>query len=468
MSRSKKNLWAVVLAGGYGKRLWPLSRKALPKQFLDLYGNNTLIEQTIERVSKIKGLNKVLIVTNEDHSHLLVNVTKKFPKLNFTILLEPLGRNTGPAIFSALTLINKKDEDAFVIVTPSDQFVEEAAFKKLVIKTLDLLQDEIVNLGIKPRSAHTGYGYMRFIRSKNFLKKVLKFKEKPSKGTATKYINSKNYLWNSGILIFKIESLLNEFKKHQKDFLEIHLNFNKKGNIFSIEKEDFSKFPNISIDYSILEKSDNIYSVELDCYWSDLGSWQSLEEIYKTLEKDNVLFGEKTFSDKSVNNLVFANKTTVLMGVKNLVIVDTDDSLLISNSKKRLNQNKILKELKKENPELLDHHRKVYRPWGWYDSIEIGEGFQVKRLHVYPKEQLSVQKHMHRSERWVVIKGVATVLVGNKKEKYKKGEVVIIEKKQVHSLANTTKSPVEIIEVQLGSYLGEDDIIRYSDKYGRD
>ena len=206
----------------------------------------------------------------------------------------------------------------------------------------------------------------------------------------------------------------------------------------------------------------------MDCYWSDLGSWQSLEEIYKTLEKDNVLFGEKTFSDKSVNNLVFANKTTVLMGVKNLVVVDTDDSLLISNSKKRLNQNKILKELKKENPELLDHHRKVYRPWGWYDSIEIGEGFQVKRLHVYPKEQLSVQKHMHRSERWVVIKGVATVLVGNKKEKYKKGEVVIIKKKQVHSLANTTKSPVEIIEVQLGSYLGEDDIIRYSDKYGRD
>ena len=178
-------------------------------------------------------------------------------------------------------------------------------------------------------------------------------------------------------------------------------------------------------------------------------------------------FFEKTFSDKSVNNLVFANKTTVLMGVKNLVVVDTDDSLLISNSKKRLNQNKILKELKKENPELLDHHRKVYRPWGWYDSIEIGEGFQVKRLHVYPKEQLSVQKHMHRSERWVVIKGVATVLVGNKKEKYKKGEVVIIKKKQVHSLANTTKSPVEIIEVQLGSYLGEDDIIRYSDKYGR-
>jgi len=467
MRNSKKNIWAVVLAGGSGTRLWPLSRKALPKQFLALHGASPLIEQTIKRVSKVKSLNKVLIVTSKHHSHLLDNITKKFPKLEIYILLEPIGRNTAPAIFSALNLILKRDKNASVIVTPSDQFIEEKAFKDVVNKIFSVLKNEIVNLGVKPRYAHTGYGYLRFKQSNSFLKKVLKFKEKPSKSLANKYFKSKEYLWNCGILIFKIETLFNEFKEQQEVFFRLPLNFKKRGNIYSIEEKDFSKFPNISIDYSILEKSENIYSVNLDCQWSDLGSWQSLLEINKNAKKENVLLGKEVLSNKSFNNLVFANKTTVLSGVSNLVVVDTQDSLLVTSSNQGINQGEVVEKIKKENPELLDQHRKVYRPWGWYDSIEIGDSFQVKRIHVYPKEELSVQKHFHRSERWVVIKGIATVLVGNKKKKYKKGEVVIIKKNQVHSLANRTKTPVEIIEVQLGSYLGEDDIIRYSDKYGR-
>ena len=353
---------------------------------------------------------------------------------------------------------------------PSDHHYEEKDFCRTIESARkSMKKDSLVTLGIRPTSPEVGYGYIQYSNSDEVLKKVVLFKEKPDLQTAKDYISSNEFYWNSGIFMFDSNFIIQEFHEHLKESNGVDLEFKEQKGIIKIEKEAFSKLPDISIDYAILEKSKNTFTAEFLGKWSDLGSWNSLRELNNKSQDKNAIIGDKVYFDDSENNLVYSKSRTVgISGLNNIAVIDTPDALLITNLEERENSNKILDKIIKADKTIFDFNERVYRPWGWYESIESGDNFQVKRIQVYPNEQLSVQKHFHRSERWVVIKGEATVRVGDSTEVYKAGNMISIGKEEIHSLANFTDSAVEVIEVQLGSYLGEDDIVRYSDKYGRE
>ena len=470
VNTTKKDLWAVILAGGSGRRLWPLSRTSFPKQFIDLYDSDSLLASSIKRASGLKNLKQILIVAGESHLKLIEKTLENYPDINCSILIEPEGRNTAPAIFSAAQYILSYGEDSTMLVMPSDHHYEQEAFLKTVESVRNFMDKEhLVTLGIRPTSPEVGYGYIQHTNYDEVLKKVILFKEKPDLKTAKDYISSNEFYWNSGINIFDCSLIIKEFHEHLKESNGINLKFNKKNKVIEIEKEEFLKLPNISIDYAILEKSINTYTSEFLGQWSDVGSWHSLRELNMPSSETNAIIGDDIYLQDSENNLVYSKSRTVgISGMNNVAIIDTPDALLVTNLNERENSTEILDKIIESDRTIFDFNERVYRPWGWYESIDSGEDYQVKRIHVYPKEQLSVQKHFHRSERWVVIKGEAQVTIGDVTEIYKVGNMISIGKEVIHSLANATNSDVEIIEVQLGSYLGEDDIVRYSDKYGRE
>ena len=469
-STTKNNLWAVILAGGSGKRLWPLSRASFPKQFIDFNNTGSLLSNSIRRASGLNSLKEILIVAGESHLKLIEKTLDDFNNINCSILIEPEGRNTAPAIFSAAQYIFSCDDDSTMLVMPSDHHYEQEALNNTVESVLKVKdKNQIITFGVRPISPEVGYGYIRHNQAEDVLKKVLLFKEKPDLETAKEYLATNEFYWNSGINIFDSDYIIQEFNKHLEELVTIDLEFNKEDNLIKIGKEEFSKIPNISIDYAVLEKSQNTYTTEFLGQWSDVGSWHSLRDLYQDREDNNAILGKDVYFEDSKNNLVYSNSRTIgISGIDNVAIIDTPDALLVANLGKRENINKVLDRIKESKEDIFAFNERVYRPWGWYESIDNGENYQVKRIHVYPQEQLSVQKHFHRSERWVVIKGEAEVRVGDTTKVYKEGSMISIGKEEVHSLANPTKTDVEIIEVQLGSYLGEDDIVRYSDKYGRD
>ena len=471
MENTKKNdLWAVILAGGSGKRLWPLSRTSFPKQFINFQDSSSLLADSIKRASAIDNLQKILIVGGNSHLKLIEKTLDNFLDIDCSILIEPEARNTAPAIFAAAQYISSYQDNSIMLVMPSDHHYEEKDFCRTIESARkSMKKDSLVTLGIRPTSPEVGYGYIQYSNSDKVLKKVVLFKEKPDLQTAKDYISSNEFYWNSGIFMFDSNFIIQEFHEHLKESNGVDLEFKEQKGIIKIEKEAFSKLPDISIDYAILEKSKNTFTAEFLGKWSDLGSWNSLRELNNKSQDKNAIIGDKVYFEDSENNLVYSKSRTVgISGLNNIAVIDTPDALLITNLEERENSNKILDKIIKADKTIFDFNERVYRPWGWYESIESGDNFQVKRIQVYPNEQLSVQKHFHRSERWVVIKGEATVKVGDSTEVYKAGNMISIEKEEIHSLANFTDSAVEIIEVQLGSYLGEDDIVRYSDKYGRE
>lgn len=463
------NLWVVILAGGSGKRLWPLSRKSFPKQFIELDNSDTFLSRSISRTLKIDNLKKILIVAGESHLHLVQKTIKEFPDINCSILVEPEARNTAPAIYSAAKYINDLDKDSTMLVIPSDHYYEEEALINTVNAVLKVKKEnQIITLGVKPSSPEIGYGYIHHNAKEEVLKKIIMFKEKPDLETAKEYFSTNDFFWNSGINIFDSSIIIQEFKQHARELESVDLKFYKENNLIRIEKEEFSKLPNISIDYAILEKSENTYTSEFLGNWSDIGSWHSLRELRKNTKENNTIFGKNIFFEDSKDNIVYSKTRTIgVSGLDNLAIIDTPDALLITNLEKRENANRILEQINEANKDIFEMNKRVYRPWGWFESIDNGDNHQVKRIHVYPQEELSVQKHFHRSERWVVIKGEPEIRIGSKSKVYKEGSMIAIGKEEIHSLANPTNNEVEIIEVQLGHYLGEDDIVRYSDKYGR-
>ncbi len=470
MKNASNNLWVVILAGGSGKRLWPLSRSSFPKQFIDLNNSGSLLTNSIRRASVLDDLKGILIVAGQSHLKLIEKTLVEFSDINCSVLIEPEGRNTAPAIFSAAKYIYSLDVNSTMLVMPSDHHYEQEALintVESVIKVKD--KNQIVTFGVKPTSPEVGYGYIRHDKDEGTLKKVILFKEKPDLKTAKGYLETNEFYWNSGINIFDTNCIIQEFNKHLKELNAIDLEFNKEDKFITIGEEEFLKLPNISIDYAILEKSQNTYTSEFLGQWSDIGSWHSLRDLNRDSRDNNAILGKDVYLEDSKNNLVYSKSRTIgISGIDNVAIIDTPDALLVTNLDKRENVNKVLDKIKDSKEEIFAFNERVYRPWGWYQSIDNGENYQVKRIHVYPQEQLSVQKHFHRSERWVVIKGEAEVRVGDTTEVYKEGSMISIGKEEVHSLANPTNADVEIIEVQLGSYLGEDDIVRYSDKYGRD
>jgi mannose-1-phosphate guanylyltransferase/mannose-6-phosphate isomerase len=464
----------VILSGGSGTRLWPLSRKQYPKQYLPLTSNNTMLQETLLRLNGLDNLTDPIIICNAEHRFLVAEQCKVINIINPKILLEPVGRNTAPAIAAAALHCIKETDDVLLLVLSADHYIQDvqALHNAINIAKQQAQKGKLATFGIAPTDANTGYGYIKASRYiEDGVYKVEDFFEKPSLEQAEKYLDQRNYLWNSGMFMFKADSFIRELSSYSP---KIVTSVNKAVNnaiqdldFIRLDRKAFESSPSDSIDYTLMEKSDNLVVIPLETYWSDIGSWSALHDIGEKDINGNVIQGD-VFTEETSNTYISANHHMVAtIGIEGLVIVDTPDVTLISTRDKVKKVKKVLEQLKEQNREEQLCHRKVYRPWGWYDSIESGENFQVKRLYVKPGAKLSLQMHHKRAEHWVVISGTATVTNNSKTFNLNKGESTYIPLGVIHGLANNTNKILEIIEIQSGTYLGEDDIVRFEDIYGR-
>ena len=464
----------VILSGGSGTRLWPLSRKEYPKQYLPLAGDNTMLQETILRLSGLDNLVDPIIVCNADHRFLVAEQCQQIDIESPTILLEPVGRNTAPAIAAAALQSLKETDDAVLLVLSADHVIQDVdAFHKAINIARQQAQDsKLVTFGIVPTDANTGYGYIKSSKDNtDDAYKVEEFVEKPDLKTAQSYLQQGSYLWNSGMFMFKADVLVNELTVHSPNIVasvkDAINNAEQDLDFIRLDKQAFESSPSDSIDYALMERSDNVVVVPLDAGWNDIGSWASLHDIGIKDTNGNVIKGDVITQD-TTNTYINANHHMVAtIGVDNLIIVDTPDATFVATQDKAQAVKSIVESLQAKGRDEGAAHRKVYRPWGWYDSIESGLYFQVKRLHVNPGAKLSLQMHHKRSEHWVVVSGIATAINGEEVLTLKKGDSTYIPIGTTHALENHTDEILEIIEVQSGAYLGEDDIVRFEDIYGR-
>lgn len=459
-------MYGIILAGGSGSRLWPLSRELYPKQLLNLTSDKSLLQATFERL-KVCSSN-ILSITNVKHAP---NVRLQLAQLtdNPVILSEPVAKNTAPAIILATKYVMQKSKsDPVVIVVPSDHLIENnEKFLATVKKGEELAKaGYIVTFGIKPNYPETGYGYINTAEKIQDGFKVKEFVEKPDLKTAEKYLEAGTYYWNSGIFMFKTSTLIEEAKKHAQNIFELaeEFDFNKSNEIPFV---NFDKMPSISIDYAIMEKSDKIALVKLESDWNDLGSWQSIYDVSKKDENGNVFVGH-VLDEGSKNSFVYSSsKLVATIGLEDTIIVETEDAILACKKDRTQDVKHIYETLKKQQDNTHLVHKTVYRPWGFYTVIAQGDGFMTKIIHVNPKQKLSLQSHNYRSEHWVVLAGMAKVVLESKEMILSPGHSVDIPLKAIHSLQNPYDEDLEIIEVQKGSPLIEEDIVRYEDMYGR-
>ena len=462
----------IILSGGSGTRLWPLSRKLHPKQFINLVNETTLFQDTILRLPK--DVAEPLIICNEEHRFLAAEQLREIGKKTKGIILEPEGRNTAPAVaLAALQFINK-GEDPILLVLSADHLIKniEAFHQSITIASELAENNKLITFGIVPDKAETGYGYIEAnINNTDDYYSIKSFTEKPSQKNAKKYLDSANYLWNSGMFMFKASVFLSELEKFEPEILSACKKSCTTKNIDSdfirIDNDAFHQCPNESIDYAVMEHTKNGVVVPLDANWSDVGSWSSLWDIKTKDNNDNVSKGDVFLEDVKNTYTYSSNRLVSVIGVSNLVIVDTQDALLVADKQQTHNIKKIVKRLQNDKRSEVENHRKVFRPWGYYDSVDSGEGFQVKRIVVNSGEKLSLQKHKYRAEHWVVIKGVALITCGDKVFELVENQSTYIPQGSLHRLENHQDIPLEIIEIQTGSYLGEDDIIRLADDYQR-
>jgi mannose-1-phosphate guanylyltransferase / mannose-6-phosphate isomerase len=487
-------IFPVILCGGSGTRLWPLSRSGFPKQFLVLSGDGSsqsLFQQAVARVNSVASpdiqLGNTLVVTNEDHRFLVLDQLRELIAINATLLLEPIGRNTAPALAMAALCAQQlaNNQDPILVITPADQTIQnQSAFTKALqdcIHSVEGTPNSIAILGITPTAPETGYGYIQRADSKdlNSAYEVKRFVEKPDSKIAQTYLAEGSYLWNSGMFVLKASTWLSSLKEFRPDIEDASQKAwqakseDSSGGIGFIRpgKEEFKSIPSESIDYAVIEKCPQsrfpIKMVELNAGWNDLGAWDAVWQVGKQDQNGNVTSGD-TLLTNTKNSLVHASSRLVsTVGIENLVIVETADAVLIADRKNSQDVKNIVTKLEAQGREEKNLHRKVARPWGWYDSVDEGERFKVKRIQVKPGASLSLQMHHHRAEHWIVVKGVAEITNGDKVITLKENESTYIPQGQTHRLANPGKEPLEIIEVQSGSYLGEDDIVRFEDTYGR-
>lgn len=467
----------IIMAGGTGSRLWPLSRELYPKQFLKVFGEQSMLQQTIARLSGLEHKAPVLIC-NEEHRFIAAEQMRIGGFEHSGIILEPIGRNTAPAIaLAALQAVSNaaEGEEPILLVLAADHVIENiAAFESAVQRALPYaLEDQLVTFGIVPTAPETGYGYIKAGKQNGNAFTVSEFVEKPNLATAQKYISNGSYYWNSGMFLFKASRYLKELEVFSPEMLSIckQAIANPKQDLdldfVRVDKDIFETCPDDSIDYAVMEKSQNVMVVPMDAGWSDVGSFSSLWEVSAKDNNKNVIKGD-VISVDSTNNYIYAeNKLVSTVGVDNLVIIETKDAILVADKDQVQNVKTIVKKLKDAGRTEHKLHREVYRPWGKYDSIDFGKRDQVKRITVKPGEKLSIQKHHHRSEHWIVVSGTASVLNGDKTILVTEDESTYIPLGTIHALENPGKIPLEMIEVQTGSYLGEDDIVRFEDRYGR-
>lgn len=476
----------VVLCGGSGTRLWPLSRSGFPKQFLVLSGDCTqksLFQQAIQRVNGLAiddiAVGDTLIVTGEEHRFLALDQLREMPEIVATLLLEPVGRNTAPALTLAALHAIEKGEDPILVVTPADQTViDDAAFTKALQQSVRAAADgSIVILGITPDKPETGYGYIKHHDElgENGEYTVTNFAEKPDLATAQVYVDSGDYAWNSGMFVLRASTWLKALMHFSPAILSAtEQAFAQKSVDAQFVRPDQNSFTNIpseSVDYAVLEKCPSsafaIKMVPLDAGWNDLGSWDAVWQVSLQDCHGNVMHGDTLMAD-TTNTFIHASSRLVgTVGVNNLIIVETADAILVADKSQSQHVKKIVNELGalKRSEHILP--RKVHRPWGWYDSIDEGDRFKVKRIQVKAGASLSLQKHQHRAEHWVVVKGSAEVICGESTITLTENQSTYIPLGEVHRLSNPGAIPLEIIEVQSGGYLGEDDIERFKDTYGR-
>jgi mannose-1-phosphate guanylyltransferase / mannose-6-phosphate isomerase len=470
----------VIMAGGSGTRLWPLSRAGFPKQFLSLGSDDSLFQQAVARLVGLGGadiaVEAPLIVGNAEHRFLALEQLREKGVEPAAVILEPVGRNTAPALTLAALAASEKGDDPVLVVSPADQTVTDpAAFKAALQQAVRGAADgTIVILGVTPTSPETAYGYIRSTAGEG-LQKVAQFVEKPDAATAARYLSEGGYTWNSGMFVLRASVWLKALEQFRPDILAATRaawsGRTPDERFIRPTREAFLAVPSESVDYAVMERSPgsafDIRMVPLDAGWNDLGAWDAVWQVAAKDAAGNSSVGDVMFED-SRNTLVHASgRLVTALGVDNVVIVETADAVLVADRERSQDVKKLVNRLDKDKRTEQSMHRKVHRPWGWYDSVDAGPRFQVKRIMVNPGATLSLQMHHHRAEHWIVVQGTAEVTCGERKMILTENQSTYIPLGETHRLANPGKLPLEIIEVQSGSYLGEDDIVRFEDTYGR-
>ncbi len=462
----------VIISGGTGTRLWPLSRKNKPKQFLSLFGEMSLFQNTLTRLNGLNTVANPIIVCNTEHRFMVAEQLQAIELSAQHIILEPCARNTAPAIALAAIKALENGDDPLLLILAADHMIEDTqAFHQAIQQATPLAeQGQLVTFGVQPHSVHTGYGYIEAVE-KDRPSPVKRFVEKPDQQTAESYLAAGNFFWNSGMFLFKASAYITELQHFHpamvtacKAALEksvVDLDF------IRADSAAFEQCPSDSIDYAVMEKTAQATVVPLDAGWSDVGSWSSLWEAYPQDENGNVVVGDVMVDTVSSSYIHSENRLVTVLGLDDVVVVETHDAVMVAHKDYAQNVKNIVATLNEQERKEVDTHRKCYRPWGSYDSVDIGKRFQVKRISVNPGAALSLQMHYHRAEHWVVVSGTAEVTRDDEVMLLGENESTFIPLGSVHRLRNPGRVPLEIIEVQSGSYLEEDDIIRYQDSYNR-
>ena len=457
----------IILAGGSGSRLWPLSRELYPKQLLKVNSEKSLLERTYERLMSIMDKDNILAIANAKHIGDVKLQLTEYTK-DVRILSEPIAKNTAPAIAVATKFLLDFNMDDVIVVLPSDHLIEDTKKFASTIEQAQKLAREgyIVTLGVKPTCAGTGFGYIKTGKALSEGYRVDSFKEKPDLKTAQKYVEDGNYYWNAGIFVFKASVFMETLKQTSPEIYDITQLFNFKTQEV-IDYMTFNKYPSISIDYAVMEHANNIAMVEMQSDWNDLGSWDAVYDINKKDESNNVKIGNVIEQDCKNSMLYSSGRLLAGVGLKDIIVVETSDAILACDKNDTQGVKKIFEKLKEANNETHRIHTTVYRPWGYYTILNQGEGYLTKMICVSRKGQLSLQSHNHRSEHWVVLSGIARVTLDDKVFMLKAGSSIDIPVKAIHQLANPYDTELKIIEVQKGDKLVEEDIVRYKDIYGR-
>ncbi|MGK5027425.1 mannose-1-phosphate guanylyltransferase/mannose-6-phosphate isomerase [Janthinobacterium sp. RB2R34] len=468
------SLVPVVLCGGSGTRLWPLSRDAFPKQFLRLSGDTSMLQQTLQRLEGIDALAPALLVCNESSRFIVAEQLREIGMENARMVLEPMRRNTAPAIATAALQAMENGQDPILLVLPSDHVILDApAFHQAINLAREAAeQGKLLTFGITPSGPETGYGYIRAEgKEAGKAQRIVEFVEKPALALAEQYIASGDYFWNSGMFLFRASRYLEELERFQPAVVAACREALAKAktdlDFIRLDHDAYAASPDIAVDYAVMERTADAATVALDAGWNDIGSWAAVFDIAKKDADNNSAQGDVLLQDCN-DCLVHSNSRLVTaIGMRNTVIVETADAVLVMDASQAQHTKTLVAQLVKQDRPEATMHREVFRPWGSYDSIGNGERFQVKRITVKPGAKLSLQMHHHRAEHWIVVSGTAQITNGDKEYLLTENQSTYIPLGVVHSLANPGKVALELIEIQSGSYLGEDDIVRFEDRYGR-
>lgn len=468
------SLVPVILCGGSGTRLWPLSREAFPKQFLRLSGETSMLQQTLQRLAGIEALDPALLVCNESSRFIVAEQLREIGMSDARMLLEPMRRNTAPAIATAALQAMENGNDPILLVLPSDHVIlDTPAFHRAISLARESAeQGKLLTFGITPTAPETGYGYIRAEGGNvGQVQRIVEFVEKPALALAEQYIASGDYFWNSGMFLFRASRYLEELERYQPAVVaacRAALATAKSDlDFIRLDQAAYAASPDIAVDYAVMERTSDAATIALDAGWNDIGSWAAVFDVAKKDADNNSAHGDVLLQDCNDCLVHGSNRLVTAIGMRNTIIVETADAVLVMDASQAQHTKTLVAELVKQDRTEATMHREVFRPWGSYDSIGNGDRFQVKRITVKPGAKLSLQMHHHRAEHWIVVSGTAQITNGDKEYLLTENQSTYIPLGVVHSLANPGKVPLELIEIQSGSYLGEDDIVRFEDRYGR-